>query len=74
MNRLTIQGLVLGVSVALVAVVGWCAPAEAPPLPVGAQAPSFALLGSDGKAHGLNSHQGKEAVVLAFFPKAFTGG
>jgi thioredoxin-dependent peroxiredoxin len=74
MKRLMIQGLVLGASAALGAVVGWCAPAEAPPLPVGAKAPSFALLGSDGKAHGLTSHQGKEAVVLAFFPKAFTGG
>jgi thioredoxin-dependent peroxiredoxin len=40
----------------------------------GAKAPDFALAGSDGKTHRLADYVGKEAVVLAWFPKAFTPG
>lgn len=40
----------------------------------GDPAPKFSLLGTDGKTHGLNDHLGKRAVVLAWFPKAKTGG
>ena len=40
----------------------------------GDPAPSFALPGSDGKTHALADFKGKKAVVLAWFPKAFTGG
>jgi hypothetical protein len=43
-------------------------------LAVGDAAPSFALPGSDGAAHSLSDHLGKRAVVVAWFPKAFTGG
>ncbi len=43
-------------------------------LKVGDQAPNFALRGSDGKTHTLADYKGKSAVVLAWFPKAFTGG
>ena len=42
-------------------------------LNVGDKAPDFALPGSDGKTHKLSDYAGK-AVVLAWFPKAFTGG
>ena len=42
-------------------------------LKVGDQAPDFALPGSDGKVHKLSDYKGK-TVVLAWFPKAFTGG
>ena len=42
-------------------------------LKVGDQAPEFALQGSDGKVHKLSDYKGK-TVVLAWFPKAFTGG
>ena len=42
-------------------------------LKVGDAAPAFSLPGSDGKTHKLSDHKGK-AVVLAWFPKAFTGG
>ena len=42
-------------------------------LKVGDQAPDFALQGSDGKVHRLSDYKGK-TVVLAWFPKAFTGG
>jgi hypothetical protein len=45
-----------------------------PSLGRGDKAPSFALQGSDGKSHTLAEHAGKEAVVVAWFPKAFTGG
>ena len=42
-------------------------------LKVGDAAPDFQLKGSDGKTHKLAEYQGK-AVVIAWFPKAFTGG
>ena len=40
----------------------------------GDPAPAFSLPGSDGKTHTLAEYAGKKAVVLAWFPKAFTGG
>jgi len=53
------------------------APAPAPQysadLKVGDMAPAFSLPGSDGKTHALSEYKGK-TVVLAWFPKAFTGG
>jgi peroxiredoxin len=42
-------------------------------LKVGDPAPDFSLPGSDGKTHKLSDYKGK-TVVLAWFPKAFTGG
>ena len=42
-------------------------------LAVGDPAPAFALTGSDGKVHRLSDYRGK-TVVIAWFPKAFTGG
>ena len=46
----------------------------APELKVGDQAPDFTLHGSDGKTHKLSDYRGKKAVVIAWFPKAFTSG
>jgi len=43
-------------------------------LKVGDMAPDFELMGSDGKTYTLSQFKGKKHVVLAFFPKAFTGG
>lgn len=43
-------------------------------LKVGDPAPDFALPGSDGKTYKLADYRGKQAVVLAWFPKAFTPG
>jgi peroxiredoxin Q/BCP len=43
-------------------------------LNVGDAAPDFSLLGSDGRVHTLREHIGVRGVVLAWFPKAFTGG
>jgi peroxiredoxin Q/BCP len=50
------------------------AQAPAAELKVGDMAPAFSLPGSDGKTHTLAEHAGKRAVVLAWFPKAFTAG
>ena len=41
---------------------------------VGENAPAFALYGVDGKRYALEDYVGKSAVVLAWFPKAFTPG
>jgi peroxiredoxin Q/BCP len=46
----------------------------AEPLKVGDAAPDFSLPGSDGKTYKLSDFKGKQAVVVAWFPKAFTGG
>src|SRR5688500_1672343 len=43
-------------------------------LKVGDAAPDFSLPGSDGKTYKLSDFKGKQAVVVAWFPKAFTGG
>jgi peroxiredoxin Q/BCP len=43
-------------------------------LQAGDPAPDFQLQGSDGKTHKLADFQGKQVVVIAWFPKAFTGG
>ena len=48
--------------------------AQTPALAVGDMAPAFSAPGSDGKTHTLAESRGKQAVVLAWFPKAFTGG
>jgi thioredoxin-dependent peroxiredoxin len=37
-------------------------------------APDFELVGSDGRMHRLADSRGRDAVVLAWFPKAFTLG
>lgn len=43
-------------------------------LKVGDTAPNFKLPGSDGQSYKLSDYEGKQVVVLAWFPKAFTGG
>jgi hypothetical protein len=50
------------------------AQAPAVELKAGDMAPAFSAPGSDGKTHTLAESRGKQAVVLAWFPKAFTGG
>jgi peroxiredoxin Q/BCP len=54
---------------------GWalCTAAGAAALEVGDPAPDFSLSGSDGKQHRLSDYRGRH-VVIAWFPKAFTGG
>ena len=60
---------VLGVSASLMSGI-----ARADEPKVGDKAPDFSLVGSDGKTYALADFKGKQAVVLAWFPKAFTGG
>ena len=48
--------------------------ASAAELQVGDPAPDFTLPASDGKTYQLSSFKGKQAVVIAWFPKAFTKG
>ena len=48
--------------------------ASAQGLSVGDFAPDFSLSASDGKTYTLSQFKGRQAVVIAFFPKAFTGG
>jgi peroxiredoxin Q/BCP len=43
-------------------------------LKVGDDAPEFELTGSDGKMYALSAYADKKVIVLAWFPKAFTGG
>ena len=62
--------LTLGLAAALM--VG--AMAQTKELAVGDPAPDFTLQASDGKTYTLSDFKGKKAVVLAWFPKAFTGG
>jgi peroxiredoxin Q/BCP len=40
----------------------------------GDRAPAFTLPGSDGLTYRLSDYDGRSAVVIAWFPKAFTGG
>ena len=43
-------------------------------LKVGDMAPDFTLQGTDGKTHKLSDYRTKQAVVVAWFPRAFTQG
>jgi peroxiredoxin Q/BCP len=58
----------------LLTLVGTAAAVQAAELNVGDKAPDFKLAASDGKTYHLADYKGKEAVVVAWFPKAFTGG
>jgi peroxiredoxin Q/BCP len=50
------------------------APALAKRPEVGSPAPQFSVAASNGKVIKLADFAKKRTVVLAFFPKAFTGG
>ena len=55
-------------------VAGWSSIALGTGLEVGDRAPGFSLAGSDGNTYSLAQFAGKQGVVLAWFPKAFTAG
>ncbi len=69
MKMLVAFGAMVLVAVVAVGVGG----AAAQELKVGDMAPAFSLPGTDGKTHSLSDYSGTP-VVLAWFPKAFTGG
>jgi thioredoxin-dependent peroxiredoxin len=64
--------LTMGLAAALT--VGAMAQAQTTELKVGDPAPDFSLPASDGKTYKLSDFKGKKAVVVAWFPKAFTQG
>ncbi len=55
-------------------IAGWSSTALGDSLEVGDRAPGFSLAGSDGNTYSLAQFAGKQGVVLAWFPKAFTAG
>jgi thioredoxin-dependent peroxiredoxin len=61
-------------TLALVTILGAGAVLQAAELGVGDKAPDFKLAASDGKTYSLADFKGKKAVVLAWFPRAFTQG
>ncbi|GIW94735.1 MAG: hypothetical protein KatS3mg110_2776 [Pirellulaceae bacterium] len=61
---------VLGAACVMAAAAGW----GAERLKVGDPAPDFQMVGTDGKTYKLSDFVGKQAVVIAWYPKAFTGG
>jgi peroxiredoxin Q/BCP len=61
-------------SAALIFAAAAMAGARAGELQVGDPAPDFTLKASDGKTYRLADFKGKQAVVVAWFPKAFTKG
>jgi thioredoxin-dependent peroxiredoxin len=63
--------LAIGIATSLVAAAMAQSAVE---LKVGDTAPDFTLQGTDGKTHKLSEYRGKQAVVLAWFPRAFTQG
>jgi peroxiredoxin Q/BCP len=76
MRALLTMGLLA--TLAAGAVIAQAPPNAAPAVPtvvkVGDMAPDFSLQGTDGKTHKLSDYRGKRAVVIAWFPKAFTQG
>src|SRR5688572_28263313 len=77
MRALLTMGLLAAVAVGTVIAQGPnpnAAPAVPTVVKVGDMAPDFTLQGTDGKTHKLSDYRGKQAVVIAWFPKAFTQG
>ena len=77
MRALLTMGLLAALAVGTVMAQGPnpnAAPAVPTVVKVGDMAPDFALEGTDGKTHKLSEYRGKQAVVIAWFPKAFTQG
>ena len=64
----------LSAIIAAVAMLGGFAATAQAELKAGDMAPDFSLPGSDGKTYKLSDFKGKQAVVIAWYPKAFTGG
>ena len=67
LHTLVVLGLTAPVSLFAVA-------SRAGDLEMGDLAPEFSLPGSDGQTYTLADFRDKQVVVLAWFPKAFTGG
>lgn len=68
--------LIKAAALTVMAVAGLVAqqPGDPQPLKVGDVAPNFTLTGTTGGKVTLADFKGKNPVVIAFFPAAFTGG
>ena len=66
-----VRSFVCAVVLSLAASAAFAQPIE---LKVGDPAPDFSLPATDGKTYKLSDFKGKSAVVIAWFPKAFTQG
>ena len=73
MRKWTLTGILSSLGAIVFAAAQQLPGASAVELKEGDRAPNFSLVGSDGKTHKLADYKGR-AVVLAWFPKAFTGG
>ena len=67
------KGSIRLIALVFAAISIWPIGAWAQELKVGDMAPDFTLKASDGQTYTLSTLKGK-TVVLAWFPKAFTGG
>jgi thioredoxin-dependent peroxiredoxin len=72
--KLRIHRFASACSLLVVAGLAAGSPAAAKELQTGDDAPDFSLKASDGKTYSLDDFKGKQAVVIAWFPKAFTPG
>ncbi len=61
-------------SLTLFLTLAFALPTLAAELEVGDPAPDFTLAASDGNSYTLADFKGKQAVVLAWYPRAFTSG
>ncbi len=66
--------IALGILLGLAAAGCTAIASKSPELKPGDIAPDFSLPGTDGKTYHLADFRGRSAVVLAWFPKAFTSG
>lgn len=71
MKRTLLSAVATIVAVAFAFAIDCC---HADELSAGDPAPPFELVGSDGKTYKLSELTGNGAVVVAWYPKAFTGG
>ena len=61
-------------SIFMMAFMAFSAAIAADGIKVGDKAPEFEMKGSDGKTYSAKDFVDKQAVVIAWFPRAFTGG
>jgi peroxiredoxin Q/BCP len=74
MRKLFVMTQLLMTVCAASLVLGGASAIAAGDLAVGDPAPNFKLMATDGKTYQLSDFKGKQAIVLAWFPKAFTQG
>jgi len=74
MGNQKIGGSLVVAGIAILSLLSILVSAESSDLTIGDQAPEFELPGSDDVTYRLAEFRGKQVVVLAWFPKAFTGG